>query len=72
MFDQTTTRAFTRASYTLDLPGLSAHAFDTLAAYARRAVSALSAHGPELPRNRVGPCGRNHAEYHVPDSIRVR
>ncbi|MDO8880512.1 MAG: hypothetical protein Q7W44_06920 [Coriobacteriia bacterium] len=72
MFDQTNTRAFTHASYTVDLSGLIAHSADTFSAYARRVLGALSAGSSVLPRSRIGPCGRSHVDYHVPDSVRIR
>lgn len=70
MFESSTS-AYARASYTVDLTGLAVHARDTVAVYARRTTAALSLR-IELPRSRVGPTGRHHAEYHVPDSVRVR
>lgn len=72
MLDQTSARALARASYTLDLSGLTAHALDTLTAYARRITPVLALMIAELPRSHAGPGARCHAEHHVPDSVRMR
>ena len=71
MFDSSTS-AYARASYTIDLAGLAVHARDTMAVYARRSATTLLSLRIELPRSRVGPTGRHYADYHVPDSARVR
>lgn len=71
MFESSTS-AYARASYTVDLAGLAVHARDTIIVYARRSAATLASLRIELPRSRVGPTGRHYAEYHVPDSVRVR
>lgn len=71
MFESSTS-AYARASYTIDLAGLAVHTRDTVIAYARRSSTTLTSLRIELPRSRVGPGGRHHADYHVPDSARVR
>jgi len=71
MFDLPT-RAYPRESYTIDLSGLATHAHDTLSAYASALGSALREIRAELPGSRIGPGRRCQAEFHVPDSSRVR
>ncbi|PKQ38329.1 MAG: hypothetical protein CVT59_03655 [Actinobacteria bacterium HGW-Actinobacteria-1] len=71
MFEPTA-RAYARSSYTIDLPGLSAHALDTIAAYVARLSVSLRDLRVERPRSRVGPALRSHADNHVPDSTRIR
>lgn len=69
---ESTSRAYARSSYTIDLPGLSAHALDTITAYAGRLNARLHDLRIERPRSRVGPSMRSHADHHVPDSTRIR
>lgn len=69
---ESNTGTFECQNYTIDLTGLIAHTRDTLGAYASRITSAIRAPRVELPRSRVGPTGRHYADYHVPDSVRVR
>jgi hypothetical protein len=70
MFDQTTS-AYARASYTLDASGVLAHLRDTATAYLSRHAATAQAMRIELPRSRVGPRA-HHAQYQVPDAVRVR
>ncbi len=69
---ESSTRAFARSSYTVDLAGLFAHARDTLAAYATAAAERLAAIRAERPRDRLGTVIRSYAEHKVPDYMRFR
>lgn len=66
---QSSSRAYARASYTVDLRGLFAHAYDVGISHLRTAATVLSA---GRPRSRVGPALRHHSEHQVPDSVRLR
>lgn len=59
MFESSTS-AYTRMSYTVDLSGLFAHALDTFTAYRRSAGHGRGA--DRLPRSRVGPIMHAHLE----------
>ncbi|MCK8115096.1 hypothetical protein [Anaerosoma tenue] len=69
---ESTTGVFERQHYTVDITGLASHARDTLAAYLSRAAARLSVVRRERHEAGVGRVGRYHADYHVPDSVRVR
>lgn len=69
---ESTTGAFERQYYTIDLTGLAAHARDTFAAYMARFPVQLRDPRVKRGESDVGPAGRHHADYHVPDSVRVR
>jgi ribosome-binding factor A len=69
---ETTSRAYVRASYTIDLSGLLAHARDTLVAYTRRATAASRDAYAQRLRSRVVPTLRQHADQGVRDITRIR
>lgn len=69
---QTTSRAYARASYTIDLSGLFAHARDTLVVYTRRATAASRDVHAQRMRSRSGPTLRQHADRAVRDITRIR
>lgn len=69
---ESTTGVFERQYYTIDLAGLVSHARDTLAAYASRAMHRFGASRVERGGAGVAPTGRHHADFRVPDSVRIR
>ena len=66
---QSSSRAYARASYTVDLKGLFAHAYDVGVSHLRTVATVLSA---GRPRSRVGPTLRHNGQHGVPDSFRLR
>lgn len=64
--------ALERQDYTIDLTGLATHARDTLVAYAVRASARMRALRVERREPYSCHAGRHHADYHVPDCVRVR
>lgn len=77
---ESTTRAYTRESYTIDLSGLIAHTRDTLSLYLGSALNRATARARpamrdmlnDLPDARTGPALRSHERHGIPDSVRVR
>jgi len=77
---ESTTRAYTRETYTIDLSGLIAHTRDTLSLHVGSALIRAAAKVRPAMRNaliglpdaRIGPAVRSHERHGIPDSVRVR
>lgn len=77
---ESTTRAYARQTYTIDLSGLLAHARDTFRLHAAPALSrtaegarsAVRAAVGAVSQARTGPPGSGHERHGIPDSVRIR
>lgn len=77
---ESTTRAYSRESYTIDLSGLIAHTRDTFSLYVSSALDRVTAKARpamrdmlnDLPDARTGPALLSHERHGIPDNIRVR